>query len=429
MRASRRETGKPTPQRHRTTTRAFAAELALAADSFIVTRTIERQGEKSEVPTVIAGYHWFTDWGRDTMISLPGLTLPLGKAKTRLADKILRSFALFSREGLLPNNFPDTGSTPQYNTVDATLWMFQAVDALANGTGNMNTARNLYPLLADMIAWHVKGTRHGIHVDSADGLLAAGEQGVQLTWMDAKVDNWVVTPRIGKPVEINALWYNALKIMDKLRRSLGRTVVAGREEPPDFQALAQQVNELFRKRFWYDAGDYLFDVIDGPDGPDTSLRPNQLLALSLNSDLLSVDQSRLVLAAVRKHLLTPYGLRTLSPEDPRYIGIYTGTRVRAGRRVPHGHRMGVAPRPLLRRGARRRGRRCRPRRTTIIPAHPPGTPLRCRTGQHQRNIRRRRPPHPKRLYLSSMERCRNPSASLTCPKSKVQSPKSKDGSR
>ena len=192
-------------------TRAFAAELALAADSFIVTRTIERQGDKTEVPTVIAGYHWFTDWGRDTMISLPGLTLPLGRARARQANKVLRSFGLFSREGLIPNNFPDTGSAPQYNTADATLWMFQAVDALANGTGNMNTARKLYPVLADMIAWHVRGTRYGIHMDPADGLLHAGEEGVQLTWMDAKVDDWVVTPRIGKPVEINALWYNASK--------------------------------------------------------------------------------------------------------------------------------------------------------------------------------------------------------------------------
>jgi predicted glycogen debranching enzyme len=302
---------------------AFAAQLALAADTFMVTRKVESQGETTEVPTVIAGYPWFTDWGRDTMISLPGLALPLGR--TRQANQVLRTFGLFSREGLIPNNFPDSGSAPQYNTADATLWMFQAVEALATGTGNMKTARDLYPLLADMVAWHVRGTRHGIRMDPEDGLLAAGEAGVQLTWMDAKVDGWVVTPRTGKPVEINALWYNALRVMDKLRRSLGRTVVAGREEPPDFQALAEQVHASFRKRFWYDAGDYLFDVIDGPDGPDTSLRPNQIFAVSLHSDLLSVDQARRVLAAVREHLLTPYGLRTLAPDDPQYKGTYTGT--------------------------------------------------------------------------------------------------------
>ncbi len=304
--------------------RAFSSELALAADSFTVTRIIDSQGEKTTVPTVIAGYHWFDDWGRDTMISLPGLTLPLGKA--RLANKVIQSFGLFSRDGLLPNNFPDTGSAPQYNTADATLWMFQAIEALATGTGNMNTARNLYPLLADMIAWHIKGTRHGIRMDPADGLLIAGEEGLQLTWMDAKVDDWVVTPRIGKPVEINALWYNALRIMEKLHRSLGRTVVAGREEPPDFRALAEHVYNSFRERFWYSRGNYLYDVIDGPDGADTSLRPNQIFALSLSNDLLSLEQSRLVLAAIRTHLLTPYGLRSLSPDDHRYIGIYTGTR-------------------------------------------------------------------------------------------------------
>jgi predicted glycogen debranching enzyme len=303
--------------------KAFAAELALGADSFLVTRRIESKGETTEVPTVIAGYPWFADWGRDTMISLPGLTLPLGRA--RQANKVVRTFGLFSREGLIPNNFADAGSTPEYNTADATLWMFQAIEVLATGTGNLKATRNLYPLLADIIAWHVKGTKHGIRVDPDDGLLWAGEEGVQHTWMDASVDGRVVTPRIGKPVEINALWYNALMVMDKLRRSLGRTVVAGREEPPDFGALAEQAHESFGKRFWYDAGDYLFDVIDGPDGPDTSLRPNQIFAVSLSIDLLSVDQARRVLAIVREHLLTPYGLRTLSPNDPGYIGTYAGS--------------------------------------------------------------------------------------------------------
>ncbi|HYP41137.1 MAG TPA: amylo-alpha-1,6-glucosidase [Chloroflexia bacterium] len=303
---------------------ALAAQLVRAADTFIVARNIDREGTTTQVPTVLAGYHWFTDWGRDTMISLPGMALPTGR--TREANRILRTFGLFVREGLIPNNFPDAGAAPHYNTADATLWMFAAVEALAEGTGNMNTARDLYPLLADMIAWHVQGTRYGIKMDPKDGLLYAGEPGVQLTWMDAKVDDWVVTARIGKPVEINALWYNALRIMEKLRVSLGRTVVAGRQEPPNFNELAELARYNFRKRFWFDAGDYLFDVIDGPDGNDISIRPNQVFAVSLRSDLLTVDQSRGVLAVVREHLLTPYGLRSLSPQDPQYKKSYVGNR-------------------------------------------------------------------------------------------------------
>jgi predicted glycogen debranching enzyme len=301
---------------------AFAAQLALAADSFTVTRNLTREGEKTPIPTVIAGYHWFTDWGRDTMISIPGLALPTGR--TREASRVLRAFGQFARDGLIPNNFPDVGTAPHYNTADATLWMFAATEAIAIGTGKINIAKDLYPLLSDIVAHHVAGTHYGIGVDPADGLLRAGEEGVQLTWMDAKVDGWVVTPRIGKPVEINALWYNALRVMDRLRVSLGRTVPSGHMETPDFSALAEQVRDSFRKRFWYDAGGYLFDVVDGPDGPDVSLRPNQIFALSLESDLLGADQARDVLAVVRKHLLTPYGLRTLAPGDARYAGIYEG---------------------------------------------------------------------------------------------------------
>jgi predicted glycogen debranching enzyme len=274
---------------------------------------------------VLAGYHWFTDWGRDTMISLPGLTLPTGRG--REAGRVLQTFGIFARDGLIPNHFPDSGAAPHYNTADGTLWMFAATEALAQGRGNIAVARNLYPLLADIVAWHIRGTRFGIKVDPEDGLLTAGEEGVQLTWMDAKVDDWVVTERRGKPVEINALWYNALRVMDKLRVSLGRTVVrGGKDELPNFHALANQVRDSFRTRFWYDAGNYLFDVIDGPGGHDTSIRPNQIFAVSLRDDLLSVDQQRLVLECVRRHLLTPYGLRTLSPEDPHYIASYTGNR-------------------------------------------------------------------------------------------------------
>jgi predicted glycogen debranching enzyme len=304
---------------------AMIAQLVLAADSFIVTRKVSRGGETAETPSVLAGYHWFTDWGRDTMISLPGLKLPTGRG--REAGKVLQTFGMFARDGLIPNHFPDSGEAPHYNTADGTLWMFAATEALAQGRGNIAVARNLYPLLADIVAWHIRGTHFGIKVDPEDGLLAAGEEGVQLTWMDAKVDGWVVTERRGKPVEINALWYNALRVMDKLRVSLGRTMVrGGKEELPDFHALANQVRDSFRTRFWYGAGDYLFDVIDGPGGHDVSIRPNQIFAVSLRDDLLSIDQQRLVLECVRKHLLTPYGLRTLSPEDPHYITNYVGNR-------------------------------------------------------------------------------------------------------
>jgi predicted glycogen debranching enzyme len=304
---------------------AMVAQLVLAADSFIVKRKVSRGGDTIETPSVLAGYHWFTDWGRDTMISLPGLTLPTGRA--REAGKVLQTFGIFIRDGLIPNHFPDSGEAPHYNTADATLWMLAAAEALAEGRGNIAVARNLYPLLADIVAWHLRGTHFGIKVDPEDGLLMAGTEGVQLTWMDAKVGDWVVTPRQGKPVEINALWYNALRVMDKLRVSLGRTVIrGGKEELPDFHALAYQVRDSFRRRFWYDAGDYLFDLIDGPNGHDPSIRPNQLFAVSLSNDLLAVDQQRLVLECVRKHLLTPYGLRTLSPEDPRYIATYVGDR-------------------------------------------------------------------------------------------------------
>ena len=303
---------------------AFSAQLVRAADAFMVSRELPRDGSVQHVPSVIAGYHWFTDWGRDTMISLPGLSLLTNRA--REANKTLRTFSYFMRDGLLPNNFPDAGSAPQYNTADASLLMFYALERLSNGTGSLVTARGLFPVLSDMIAWHVRGTRYGIHMDHEDGLLHAGEAGVQLTWMDAKVDDWVVTPRIGKPVEINALWYNALRVMERLKLALGGTLRRGRLEMPDFGALAEQAKASFRARFWYDAGGYLYDVLDGPDGNDASLRPNQIIALSLQDDLLTMHQARSVLKVVREQLFTPYGLRTLSPQDSRYIGRYTGDR-------------------------------------------------------------------------------------------------------
>ncbi|MEO5951746.1 MAG: amylo-alpha-1,6-glucosidase, partial [Chloroflexia bacterium] len=302
----------------------FIAQLVRAADAFLVMRDLKREGATQQVPTVIAGYHWFTDWGRDTMISLPGLSIPTNRM--REANKTLRTFAHFAREGLIPNNFPDEGELPHYNTADATLWLFAAVERLADATGNLTTARGLFPLLSDIIAHHVRGTRYGIGMDGEDGLLRAGEKGVQLTWMDAKIDDWVVTPRIGKPVEINALWYNALRVMEKLRFALGGLVRGGRLPIPDFGALANHVQQSFRERFWYNAGSYLYDVIDGPDGYDHSLRPNQIFALSLRRDLLAHAQARSVLNTVRERLFTPYGLRTLSPDDPAYIPHYQGDR-------------------------------------------------------------------------------------------------------
>jgi predicted glycogen debranching enzyme len=307
--------------------RAFAAQLVRAADTFMVRRAMDAGGGTGDnlVPSVLAGYHWFTDWGRDTMISLPGLCISTGRVQEGL--EAVRAFAQFADEGLIPNTFPDAGGAPEYNTADATLWMFHALDVLCEAAGDLALADELYPLLCEIVAWHVRGTRHGIHVDPDDGLLMAGNEGLQLTWMDARVDGFVVTPRAGKPVEINALWYNALRVMDKLSGVLGRTVIWEGDTLPDFDTLVNRVGESFAKRFWYEEGAYLYDVVDGPEGNDPAMRPNQLLVLSLCPDLLSRDQGRSVLAAVRERLLTPYGLRTLSPEDIQYRGQITGTYV------------------------------------------------------------------------------------------------------
>jgi 4-alpha-glucanotransferase len=196
----------------------WITRLALAADAFVFCRP------SASVPdgqSVIAGYPWFGDWGRDTMISLPGLTLATGRPE--VARRILKTFASFVSEGMLPNVFPGAGDRPEYNTADASLWFFEAWRAYVDATADMIALGEVFPVLSDMIEWHQKGTRFGIGVDSADGLLSAGTAGVQLTWMDAKVGDWVVTPRIGKPVEINALWYNALRIMSAFAQRLGET--------------------------------------------------------------------------------------------------------------------------------------------------------------------------------------------------------------
>ena len=264
--------------------------------------------------SVIAGYPWFGDWGRDTMIALPGLTLATGR--TDVARPILTTFARFVDRGMLPNRFPDAGEVPEYNTVDATLWYFEAIRAYHAATQDDTLLKELYPVLEDIVGWHRTGTRYGIGEDAADGLLRAGEPGVQLTWMDAKVGDWVVTPRIGKPVEINALWYNALRVMAAFARRLGRP--AG-----PWDTLAEQVRRGFA-RYWNAQAGYCYDVLDGPDGHEAALRPNQIFAVSLPESPLDPDRQRQVVDACARQLLTSFGLRSLAPDHAQFRGSYGG---------------------------------------------------------------------------------------------------------
>jgi predicted glycogen debranching enzyme len=297
--------------------------LTLAADQFIVKRC---GGEGSpDGATVIAGYPWFGDWGRDTMIALPGLTLATGRETDAAA--ILRTFARHLSQGMLPNRFPDRGEMAEYNTVDATLWYFHAIAAYLQKTADQTLLRELYPVLKEIVDWHRRGTRYSIHVDPSDGLLYAGESGAQLTWMDAKLGDWVVTPRIGKPVEINALWHYALIHMAAWARTLKDTRAAA-----DYEASARRVAVAFGPSFWCKAGGYLYDVIDGPEGEldssgrrvDSSLRPNQIFAVALGTELLEAEQAKAVVDACARELLTPVGLRSLSLRDARYVGTYFG---------------------------------------------------------------------------------------------------------
>lgn len=285
--------------------------LVLAADQFVVRRETK---DNHDGRSIIAGYPWFSDWGRDTMIALPGLTLATGRPE--VAASILRTFAQFVDQGMLPNRFPDLGEEPEYNTVDATLWYFEALRQYHEASGDDALLGELFPTLQDVIAWHKRGTRYNIHMDDADGLIYAGEEGVQLTWMDAKVDDWVVTPRCGKAVEINALWYNALCTMVDFARKLG-------EDAAPYEELAAKAKDGFG-RFWNEEMGYCYDVIDGPTGDDLSLRPNQLLAIALPHSPLEAARQRSIVDACGRHLLTPHGLRTLSPEDEAYIGHYGG---------------------------------------------------------------------------------------------------------
>ena len=282
----------------------LAAELTFAADQFLIRKPSGAADDRS----VIAGYHWFTDWGRDTMISLEGLCLVTGRHA--LARRILQTFAAHARDGLIPNLFPEGESQGLYHTADATLWFFHALDRYLRATGDRTLVDDLLPLLHDIVMHHLRGTNFGIGVDAADGLLRQGAPGYQLTWMDAKVGDWVVTPRSGKAVEINALFYNALRLVDEW--SFGHALS---------RAAAERLRASFNRRFFCEERGHLFDVLD-PD--DNSLRPNQLLAISLPHPVLDKARWEPVLRAVRSELLTPVGLRTLGPREPSYQPRYDG---------------------------------------------------------------------------------------------------------
>ena len=318
--------------------------LVLAADQFIVSRPLP---EAPEGKTIIAGYPWFSDWGRDTMIALPGLTISTGRSE--IARSILRTFARYVDRGMLPNRFPDAGGAPEYNTADATLWYFEAIRAYIDATGDDQLLSELWPILCEIIDWHIKGTRYNIRVDPDDGLVYAGEAGVQLTWMDAKVGDWVVTPRTGKPIELSALWYNAIQAMVSFARKLGKS-------HNEYQQLADRTAAGFT-RFWNSDTGFCYDVLDGPDGHDCSLRPNQIFAVSLPLDLspkslsadelrvnethrytplLTPDRRRGVVDACAQQLLTSVGLRSLSPEDAEYLGKYGGDQLQRDRAYHQG---------------------------------------------------------------------------------------------
>ncbi|MCW6050192.1 glycogen debranching protein, partial [Lyngbya sp. CCAP 1446/10] len=310
--------------------------LVLAADQFIVNRP---QPQEPEGKTIIAGYPWFSDWGRDTTIALPGLTICTGRWD--IARSILRTFGRYVDRGMLPNRFPDAGGAPEYNTADATLWYFEAIRAYYDCTGDDELLTELWPTLCEIVDWHVQGTRYNIRVDPDDGLVYAGETGVQLTWMDAKIGDWVVTPRIGKPIELSALWYNAVQAMASFARKLGKS-------HNEYQQLGDRTAAGF-PRFWNDSTSYCYDVLDGPDGHDSSLRPNQIFAVSLPLDsiyphsanslsagtrqetryipLLTPIQQRAVVDGCAEGLLTSHGLRSLSPQHPQYRATYGGDQL------------------------------------------------------------------------------------------------------
>ena len=290
-------------------------QLVLAADQFIAARPLEGV---PDAKTILAGFPWFSDWGRDTMVALPGLCLATGRPW--LARNILRTFSRFVSEGMLPNTFPSAGQAPMYNSVDAALWYIEAVRQYFQSTSDIGLLHELYPVLDGIMAAHVRGTRYHIRVDPADGLLFAGEEGVQLTWMDAKVGGHVVTPRIGKPIEVNALWLNAAVTMAGFARALGGGDAAG------YETLAAAARKGFQ-RFWNPEKQFCFDVIDAPGvsgGNDAALRPNQIFAVSLPESALTPAQQHAVVDVCARELLTSFGLRSLARYEPGYRGRYAG---------------------------------------------------------------------------------------------------------
>ena len=285
----------------------FVQALTLAADQFVV----RRQGGY----TVLAGYPWFTDWGRDTMIALPGLTLVTGRSD--VAKSILLTFAQYVDQGMLPNHFPEMGEKAEFNTADATLWFFEAARCYAACTGDYALVQDqLFEVLNNIVDWHIKGTHYNIRV-SEDGLLNAGAPDVQLTWMDAKIGDWVVTPRSGKPVEIQALWFNALRTMEEFAKRFGKV-----EDQMRFHSMCAALQATFNRVFWNESAGCLYDVINGM--PDASIRPNQILAVSLHHSMLSAERARAVLEVVERELLTPYGLRSLDRGNPQYKARFAG---------------------------------------------------------------------------------------------------------
>ena len=299
-------------------------ELVWAADQFVFTPvgrqqdTVRARAAGDEIRSIIAGYHWFTDWGRDTMISLEGLTLATGRRVE--ASYILRTFGHYIRDGLIPNMFPEGETSGLYHTADATLWFFHALNRYFEQSNDHHLLRQLVPKLLEIVGHHLRGTKFNIHVDPADGLLVQGAPGYQLTWMDAKVDDWVVTPRRGKAVEINALWYNALRLLEKWLRGIRRA-----REANGIAQHAEKARKSFNERFWYARGGYLYDVVDGENGRnDAQCRPNQLFAISLDHPVLDEGRWKAVVEVAKKRLLTPVGLRSLAPGERNYKPRYDG---------------------------------------------------------------------------------------------------------
>jgi predicted glycogen debranching enzyme len=299
------------------------AELVLAADQFVITPAgrledaARARAAGDEARTIIAGYHWFTDWGRDTMISLEGLTLTTGRVDE--ARDILRTFAFYFRDGLIPNLFPEGNKEGLYNTADATLWFFQALHRYLQQSEDWATLRHILPKLDESVACHLAGTRFNIGVDPADGLLKQGAENFALTWMDAKMGDWVVTPRRGKPVEINALWYNALRLLSHWHQQLHNQTRAD-----ELRGLAARTYESFNQRFWFEEGQHLYDVVDGEAGDDAACRPNQIFSFALEHPVLAPSRWHGVLNTVETRLLTPVGLRSLDPQHPDYRSTYNG---------------------------------------------------------------------------------------------------------